>query len=203
MRKTILLMAVLCCAALSLGALAADTAATSQFTVLTQDSGKNFSEMNLTPYSALSDFGAVGLNVGEAVKFTAPKPGWKLMGIQILGWSGFNNTTKMFPADRNFLVEVRDKDFNPLYKFADAQNMYFLSSTGPMFSGIEIPAVPVTGDFYVVLYDRGSMGLYMERGIGSGNSFFFINGEMLPAEFKATKTNETIKVNWLIRAVGK
>ncbi len=203
MRKTILLMAVLCCAALCFGALAAEKAATSQFTVLTQDSGKNFSEMNLTPYSALSDFGAVGLNVGEAVKFTAPKPGWKLMGIQILGWSGFNNTTKMFPADRNFLVEVRDKDFNPLYKFADAQNMYFMSSTGPMFSGIDIPAVPVAGDFYVVLYDRGSMGLYMESGTGTGNSFFLINGEMLPAEFKTTRTNETVKVNWLIRAVGK
>lgn len=204
LKKTILLMVALCCSAFLFTTMAADNAAAPQLTVLKQDSGKNLSEMNLTLHSAIDDFGAAGLVVGEAVKFTAPKAGWKLLGVQVLGWSGFNNSTKTFPADRNFLLEVRDKDFNLLYKFADAQNMYFLSSIGPVLSGMEIPAIPVSGDFYVVFYDRGAMGVAMEGDAGTGNSFFYpINGQMVPAELKAPKTNQTIKVNWLIRAVGK
>lgn len=163
----------------------------------------NLSEMNLTMYSAIDDFGITGLGVGEAVKFTAPKSGWKLKGVQILGWSGFNNTTKTFPADRNFLIEIRDKDLNLLYKYADAQNMYFISTTGPVMSGIEIPSIALTGDFYVLFYDRGALGVAMENGKGTGNSFFFLNGQMEPAEFKLTKNNETTKINWIIRAVGE
>ena len=124
--------------------------------LLKEDSG-NFSHMNWTLYSAVNQFGLVGLNIGEVVKFKAPKPGWELTGIQIVGWSGFNNTTKRFPADRNFLIEVRDKDANLLYKFADDQNMYFASTTGPVIAGIDIPALPVTDDFYIVFYDRGAM----------------------------------------------
>lgn len=204
LKKIILLIAVaLCCAALSSGALAADKAAANQLTILKQDSGMNLSEMNLTMYSAIDDFGISGLGVGEAVKFTAPKSGWKLKGVQILGWSGFNNTTKTFPADRNFLIEIRDKDLNLLYKYADAQNMYFISTTGPVMSGIEIPSIALTGDFYVLFYDRGALGVAMENGKGTGNSFFFLNGQMEPAEFKLTKNNETTKINWIIRAVGE
>jgi hypothetical protein len=204
LKKIIILIAVaLCCAALSSGALAADKAAANPLTVLKQDSGMNLSEMNLTMYSAIDDFGISGLGVGEAVKFTAPKSGWKLKGVQILGWSGFNNTTKTFPADRNFLIEIRDKDLNLLYKYADAQNMYFISTTGPIMSGIEIPSIALTGDFYVLFYDRGALGIAMENGKGTGNSFFFLNGQMAPAEFKLTKNNETAKINWIIRAVGE
>lgn len=173
-------------------------------TILRADSGKNLSDMNLSLYSAINDFGISGINVGEAVKFTAPNAGWKLNWIEVMGWSGFNNTTQTFPSDRNFLIEIRDKDYNLLYKFADEQNNYFLSTTPPTgFSAIEIPALQVTGDFYVVFYDRGAMGIAMESDNGTGNSYFFMNGQMIPAQFKMTDTNETIKVNWMIRAVGK
>jgi len=206
LKNTLIIIAALCCAVLCSSALAADKAATTsavQLTVLKQDRGINLSEMNLTMYSAIDDFGINGLSIGEAVKFTAPKAGWKLKGVQVLGWSGFNNTTKSFPADRNFLVEIRDKDLNLLYKFVDAQNMYFISTTGPVLSGIEIPSIALTGDFYVVFYDRGALAVAMESGKGSGDSYFFLNGQMAPAEFKLTKNNETTKVNWLIRAVGQ
>jgi len=37
----------------------------------------------------------------------------------------------------------------------------------------------------------------------TGNSYFIVNGQLIPAEFKNAKTNETQKVNWLIRAVGE
>jgi hypothetical protein len=172
-------------------------------TILKQDSGKNFSEMNLTLFSAVNEFGMDGLGIGEAVRFEAPRPGWKLKGMQTVGWSGFNNTTKLFPADRTFLVEVRDENTDLLYKFVDIQNMYFASTTGPVAHRFEIPALSVTGDFYVIFYDRGSMGLGMERDNGTGNSYFLVNGQLLPAEFKTKNTSETLKVNWLIRAVGE
>lgn len=169
--------------------------------VLIKDSGKNFSEMNFTLFSAVGAFGGAGLGIGEAVKFTAPRPGWNLRGLQIVGWSGFNNTTKTFPPDRNFLIEIRDNDTNLLYKFADTQNLYFASSAGPVIFGMDIPALTVTGDFYVIFYDRGLMYLGVEPRNGTGNSLFASNGMLLPAEFK-TEKNESIKVNWLIRAFG-
>jgi hypothetical protein len=202
LKKTILLLACLCCAALCINAIAAE-AATSQLTTLRGDSGKNYSEMNFTLFSTLNEFGANGLGVGEAVKFTAPNAGWKLQKVRVLAWSGFNNSTGKFPADRNVMLEIRDKDLNLLYKFADAQNNYFLSETGPLFGEIEIPAVPVTGDFYVVFYDRGAAHIVMENNNGTGNSVLFMGGQILPAERTIQETNETIKINWLIEAAGK
>jgi hypothetical protein len=172
-------------------------------TILKQDSGKNFSEMNITLFSAVNEFGIAGLHIGEVVRFKAPKPGWKLKGVSIVGWSGFNNTTKLFPPDRTFLVEVRDNNTDLLYKFVDTQNIYYASTTGLVAQYFDIPALPVTEDFYVIFYDRGSMGLGMERENGTGNSYFVINGQLMPAEFKTNTTNETMKVNWMIRAVGE
>jgi hypothetical protein len=188
--------------ALCISALGADATA-SEFTELKQDSGKNVSEMNLSLFTIISAFGLEGLNIGEAVKFTSPKAGWKLRAVNVLGWSGFNNTTQTFPSDRNFLLEIRDKDLNLLYRFADAQNGYFLSQTGPIDGVIEIPALPVTGDFYVVFYDRGSMEILMEKDNGTGNSFLYSNGILEPAQRTIVATNETYPVNWMIRALGQ
>ena len=200
MKKTILLLACLCCAALCINAIAAETA-TSKLTTLRGDSGKNYSEINFTLFSSLAEFSS--LEVGEAVKFTAPKAGWKLQMVRVLGWSGYNVSSQSFPADRNIMLEIRDKDLNILYKFADAQNNYFLSDAGPLFGEIEIPAVPVTGDFYVVFYDRGAARIGMETTDSTGKSFLFMDGQMHPADFPLDETNETVKINWLIEALGK
>ncbi len=143
------------------------------------------------------------MNIGEAVKFTAPEAGWKLKKVRVAGWSGYNNTTQTFPAERNIMLEIRDKDLNILYKFADAQNNYFLSRTGPLFGEIEIPALPVTGDFYVVFYDRGAALVGTETSDSTGKSYLFMGGEIKPAKFPISETNETIMVNWLIEAAGK
>jgi hypothetical protein len=172
-------------------------------TVLKQDSGMNFSEMNYTLFSAINNFGFAGLGIGEMVKFKAPKPGWKLNGVQIVGWSGFNNTTKQISPDRMFLVEIRDINGDLLYRFNDIQNMYFASTTGPVAHKFDIPALMVNGDFFVIFYDRGSMGLGMELNNATGNSYFIANDQLTPAGFKNKITNETQKVNWLIRAVGE
>lgn len=200
MKMTVLLLACLCCAALCINAIAAE-AATSKLKTLRGDSGQNYSEINFTLFSSLAEFSS--LEVGEAVKFTAPNAGWKLQKVRVLGWSGYNKSTQSFPSDRNIMLEIRDKDLNLLYKFADAQNNYFLSETGPIFGEIEIPAMAVTGDFYVVYYDRGAAPIGMENNNGTGNSFIFINGQALPADRTIPETNETIKINWLMEAVGK
>lgn len=200
LKKMILLLACLCCAALCINAIAAETA-TSKLTTLRADSGKNYSEMNFTLFSSLAEFGI--LDAGEAVKFTAPKSGWKLQKVRIVGWSGFNQSAQKFPDDGNIMLEIRDKDLNILYKFADAQNNYFLSDAGPLFGEIEIPTVLVTGDFYVVFYDRGAARIGMETTDNTGKSFLFMDGQMQPAEIPFDETNETVKINWLIEALGK
>ena len=200
LKKMILLLACLCCAALCINAIAAQIA-TSKLTTLREDSGKNYSEMNFTLFSSLAEFGI--LDAGEAVKFTAPKSGWKLQKVRIVGWSGFNQSAQKFPDDGNIMLEIRDKDLNILYKFADAQNNYFLSDTGPLFGEIEIPTVLVTGDFYVVFYDRGAARIGMETTDSTGKSFLFMGGQMQPADIPLNETNETVKINWLIEALGK
>jgi len=183
-------------------AIAAEEFSWSDMTILKQDSGKNVTEMNLSLFSIVDVFGLDGLDDGEAVKFKSPKSGWKLYGVQVLGWSGFNNTTQTFPADSNFLLEIRDKNLNLLYKFADVQNGYFLSYQGPFYGLIEIPPLTVPEEFYVIFYDRGGMVVAVEEDSGTGNSFLYSNRGLEPAQL-ITATNETIGINWMIEAIGK
>lgn len=197
-----LLIACLSSAALCITCSALEDAA-SQLTNLRQDSRMNYSDMNLTFFTVTSEFGIDGLSVGEAVKFTAPRPGWKLKTVEVLGWSGFNETTGTFPIDRNIMIEIRDKDLNLLYKFADSQNSYFLSETGPLFGEIEIPDVAVNGDFYVVFYDRGAVRIGMENENGTGNSFLFKGGQTMPAEIQPEGAGEPVGINWIIEAAGE
>jgi hypothetical protein len=194
-----LLFAGLCCAALCICASAADSSQ-EKLNTLTGNSELNYSEMNLSLFSSWAEFGS--LNVGEAVKFTAPSSGFKLQKVQILAWSGINETTQTYPTDRNILLEIRDKDLNLLYKFADAQNNYF-KYTEPILGEIEIPEVKLTGDFYVVFYDRGAAPIGYVEAADSGNSFLFGNGVIMPAMFTEELTNETIGFNWVIEAIGE
>lgn len=172
-------------------------------TILKQDSGTNLTKMNMSIYTALTDFGLDAFGVGEAVKFTAPKPGWKLMQIRIAGWNGYNGTPNSIPQASNFLIEIRDKDLNLLYRMADMQNAYFTFSA-PVLRGIDIPALPLTGDFYVIFYDRGTMVIEREVENGTGNSYFYdsLTGELIPAIFK-DESNKSTDINWVIRAVGE
>jgi hypothetical protein len=86
---------------------------------------------------------------------------------------------------------------------SDTQNAYF-TFTAPVLRAIDIPALPVTGDFYVIFYDRGAMVMGMEQENGTGNSYFYdsLTGELIPANFKDAN-NKSTKVNWVIRAVGE
>ena len=171
-------------------------------TELKQDSTTNASE-NVQLYSAGEDWGLNSFFFGEAVKFTAPKPGWKLKQIKVLGWNYYNETSMAVPSPSNFLVEVRDGDLNLLYRLADTQNAYFTDKV-PVLRAINIPPLPVTETFYIVFYDRSIMKIGVEVENGTGNSYVYdsINNRMIPAEFRIEESNTT-KVNWIIRAVGE
>jgi len=193
-----LLFSGLCCAALCICASGADSTQ-EQLKTLT-GSNLNFSETNFTLFSSFDVFGS--LDIGEAVKFTAPSSGFNLQKVRIVAWSGFNETTQTYPAERNIMLEIRDEDLNLLYKFADGQNNYFLS-TKPILGEIEIPEMEITGDFYVVFYDRGAAPIGAVEGTDSGNSYLFDGADLIPAELINQDTNETIRYNWMIEALGE
>jgi hypothetical protein len=205
MKKMILLISAICFLTLMGMAVAQSnaTSANQSMTVLKQDSGTNLTKMNLSLYSAATDFGIDAFGVGEAVKFTAPRPDWNLKQIRIAGWNGFNGTEKKVPTPNDFLIEIRDEKLNLLYRLADTQNAYFTFSA-PVLRAIDIPALKVNGVFYVIFYDRGAMVLEMENENATGNSYFYdsLNNELLPAQF-TNEMNTSTKVNWIIRAVGE
>lgn len=205
LKKNILLISALCFLALMGMAAAQNGAANANpsMTVLKQDSGTNITKMNMTLYSAGQDWGINAFGIGEAVKFTAPKPEWKLKQIRVLGWNGYNETTMTVPSPSNFLIEVRDENLNLLYRLADTQNAYF-TFPAPALIAIDIPALPLTGDFYIIFYDRSTMRIGVELENGTGNSYQYdsMYSELIPAEFKIDN-NESTKVNWVIRAVGE
>jgi hypothetical protein len=201
----ILLISAFCFLASTGMALAENSAggAANAMTVLKQDSGRNLSNMSFTMYSSAQDWGINTFDVGEAVKFTAPKPDWKLMQIRVLGWNGYNETNMTVPAPSDFLIEVRDRNLSLLYRLADTQNAYFTFSA-PALRGIEIPALSVSDDFYIIFYDRGTMKVGAEIENGTGNSFVYerISGELIPAQFRIEEAEPT-DINWIIRAVGE
>ena len=205
MKKMILLISAFCFLAL-IGMAVAQNGATSanpSMTVLTQDSGTNITKMNITMYTTGKDWGLNTFRIGDAVKFTSPKSDWKLKQIRVLGWNGFNETTMKVPSPSNFLIEVRDKNLNLLYRLADTQNAYF-TLPAPGLIAIDIPALPLTGDFYIIFYDRSTMRIGVELENGTGNSYQYnsMYSELIPAQFKIDN-NESTKVNWVIRAVGE
>ena len=204
MKKMVLLISAFCFLAFTGLCLAQSNEDGSglNMTELKQDSTTNASE-NVQLYSAGEDWGLNSFFFGEAVKFTAPKPGWKLKQIKVLGWNYYNETSMAVPSPSNFLIEVRDADLDLLYRLADTQNAYFTDKV-PVLRAINIPPLPVTEAFYIVFYDRSIMKIGVEVENGTGNSYVYdsINNRMIPAEFRIEESNTT-KVNWIIRAVGE
>jgi hypothetical protein len=199
----VLIMAVLCLTALSTAGLAADA---SKNQLLDSYEG-NISQKEIIPVDMLSLFGLPGYFFAETVKFKAPKPGWKLNGVQMYGWDGFNGTSESIPAERVIALEVRDKDLNLLYKFADSQipySNYARNATKLYPFTIEIPSIPVSDDFYVCFYDRGAIAVAGERLNETGqNSFLYIEpgNQLLPANLPVGE-NETLPVNWIMSISG-
>jgi hypothetical protein len=199
----VLFMAVLCFVALYLAGIsvAADTAQ------LLHSYEGNITEKEILPVDMLSILGPPGYFFAETTKFKAPKAGWKLNTVQMYGWDGFNGSSQSIPAERVIGLEIRDKDLNLLYKFADSQlpySNYARNATTIYPLTIEIPSIPVSDDFYVCFYDRGAVAIASERlNATSKNSFLFIEaGKQLVAAAVPVGKNESIPVNWIMTVSG-
>ncbi|VVB71364.1 Uncharacterised protein [uncultured archaeon] len=203
----VLIMAALCLAALTLGGMAAAADAQATQNQLINSYTGNLTEKQLAPVDMVSLFGRIGFFVAEAVKFKAPKAGWKLNQVQLIGWDGYNGTAATVPQERIIALEVRDKNLNLLYKFADSQlpySNYARNATEMYPLTIEIPSIPVSDDFYVCFYDRGAVSIACEKlNQTSENSFLYIEAgnELVPSNL-IIADNQTLPVNWIMTLSG-
>jgi hypothetical protein len=136
------------------------------------------------------------------VKFSPPKKDWDLKKVQVVGWNIFDPRNETHPEEKFFVLEVRDSNLNLLYKLVDSRLTYFQSGE-PSMATIEIPAISMNDDFYVVFYDRGGVGLGTNITNVQERSYFY-NGlaeQILPAQ--VTLSNKTASLNWIIRAIGE
>lgn len=208
-----IIIALLCCFALSFNGLAANQLGLNSLKqsksnsseafqedpiMLMQDHVMNFSTMNFS-IEISPTFGS-----SQAVKFTAPKPGWNLENILVMATDGWNASGNELPSFLPFALEIRDADLKLLYHYADIQFPYFTSNEGVRMAVIEVPSIPVTGDFFVCFYGYRSLGLVAEIENATGNSYYFdkLDAMLYPAELQ-TRNNQTLPVNWLIRVAGR
>lgn len=220
MRRIILIIAVLCCIALSYDVLAAyaptklpikapsftdnNKSAALQaenITILKEDSGTNFTKMNISLQIAPSVASA------QAVEFKPPTPGWKLEHVLVMASDGWNLTSKKSPVPLPFTIEIRDKDGRLLYHYSDTQLPYFTHPQGIKeikWADIEIPAMSVNDDFFVCFYGYSQIFLLTEMLNATGNSYYYdrSTGKLYHAIISAPN-NKTIPVNWIIRAAGE
>ncbi|MDD1762884.1 MAG: hypothetical protein LUQ59_11695 [Methanothrix sp.] len=233
MKRFIMIIALLCCATLSFSGFAANpqsgtslglnqlkqsesvlnAPATKQpansvtthtpvqqenITILKQDSGINISIMNIT-FAVSPTYGSA-----QAVKFTAPKSGWKLESILIMATDGWNASSKKSPKPLPFAIEIRDANLRLIYHFADTQLPYFTSSQGIRMTGVEVPDILVSGDFFVCFYGYRSLGLAAEIQNATGDSYLFdkVAGRLYSYRLPM-KNNQTLPINWLMRVAGR
>lgn len=204
----VLLITVICLLALSMTGISAAADAKSADNQVINSYDGNLSHKRIVSIDLLSIMGLPAYFIAEAVKFKAPKPGWKLNTVQILGWDGYNGTVQSIPRERIIAIEVRDKDLNLLYKFADSQLPYsnFIRNATETYPfTIRLPSIPVSDEFYVCFYDRGAIAIASEvLNETSQNSFIYIEdgNKLLPANLPLFKENESLPLNWIMTVGG-
>lgn len=219
MKRTILSLALLCIVALSFSGLAANpspgalglnqlkqsesdksasAADQGDIIILKQDSGTNLSIMNIS-VEVSPTYGSA-----QAVKFTAPKSDWKLESVLVMATDGWNASSKQYPYYLPFAIEIRDANLRLIYHFSDTQVPYFTAIEGIRMANIEVPAIPINGDFYVCFYGYQSLALVTEIQNATDNSYYFDKqtGLLYPSMLQM-KNNQTLPVNWLIRVAGQ
>ena len=214
----VLLIAAVCFAVLCFNGLGASTSAvaakapsnasapvnmTSTANLLISDSGTNMSIMNKT-LASHSFFGLQAFGIGQTVKFTPPKAGWKLERVIVYGSDGWNSSQNTTPIQGIFALEIRDAKLNLLHQYSDTQLAYFTSANGVRAALIDVPAITMTGDFYVCFYGGGLVSLVTELDKATGKSYYYVRdtGQLVPGALP-TKNNTTLPVNWIIRVVGE
>jgi hypothetical protein len=166
----------------------------------------NLSQKKVVPVSVLPIYGPPGFFIAEAVKFQAPKDNWKISAVQLYGFDGYNGSQESAPEERTIALEIRDKDKNLLYKFADSQipySNYARNATLLYPLTIEIPQIAVSDEFYVCFYDRGAVAVGSELvNETSKNSFIYVESELLPAMIPESE-NVSTPLNWLMAVSGR
>jgi hypothetical protein len=204
----VLLITVLCLLTLYFTGISAAADAKSPENQVMNSYDGNLSQKRIVSIDLLSTMGLPAYFIAEAVKFKAPKPDWKLNTVQILGWDGFNGTAESIPRERIIALEVRDKNLNLLYKFADSQLPYsnFVRNATETYPfTIRIPSISVSDEFYVCFYDRGAVAVASEiLNETSQRSFIYVEGgdKLLPANLPLYKENESVPLNWIMTVSG-
>jgi hypothetical protein len=182
----------------STAANSASKQAAANVSLLKQDSGTNLSEMNLT-FSVSPTYGSA-----QTVKFTAPKTGWKLEGVSVMATDGWNASAKDLPKPLPFTIEIRDASLRLLYHYSDTQLPYFTNGQGIRLAYVEMPEMPITGDFFVCFYGYRSIGLATELQNATGNSYVFdkLTGRLYSGNLPL-KNNKTLPINYIIRVLGQ
>jgi hypothetical protein len=213
MKKISLLITALCLLALSLMGLSMAAEAQSSDGQVIKSYEGNITEKETISIDLLSLFGspAPGYFSAEAVKFKAPKANWRINKVRLYAWDGYNGSVQSIPSQRIFSIEIRDRDLNLLYKFADSQLPYSnfaRNATGLFPFIVNIPEIPVSDEFYVFFYDRGAIAIACEfvRDI-SKNSFIYIEGgdqlvPLQPAVIRKSE-NESTPINWIMEVSGR
>lgn len=203
LKKVMLLLAALCCAVLVFNSLAqnpSSSEATNEANVLSGDSGTNISTMNATFITAPV------ISAAQTVKFTPPKPGWKLEHILIMATDGWNSSIKINPTPLPFTIEIRNDKLDLVYHYADTQLSYFTHPDLITMADIEVPAMPMNGEFYICFNGYGFISLMTELQNATGNSYYYVKqpggGQLFPAQLQLSN-NETLPVNFIIRAAGQ
>ena len=166
--------------------------------VLEQDSGTNLTKMNVT-FTISPTYGSA-----QAVRFTPPKSGWNLENILVMATDNWNATSKEQPKPLPFTIEIRDDNLTLLYHYEGIQLPFFTNSNGVIMAYIDVPLMPMKGDFFVCFYGYGSISLAAELQNATGNSYYYderaaqIYRGVLPL-----RNNQTVPVNWLIRVAGQ
>ena len=167
----------------------------------------NLTDKNILPVDLVSFIGSPALFFAETVKLNAPKSDWKVNAVQLYAWDGFNGTSESAPSERIIGLEIRDKDLKLLYKFADSQLPYsnYAHNATLMYPlTIDVPQIPVSGEFYICFYDRGAVAVAAEPiNETSKNSFIYVaEGNRLINSTLPTGENLVTPVNWIMAVSG-
>ncbi|MGC8935243.1 MAG: hypothetical protein ACP5LN_08825 [Thermoproteota archaeon] len=137
---------------------------------------------------------------GAAVKFTPPVVPWKITAVRFLGLLIQRGPPLIF------FVELRDKDFNLIYRSSYLASQ-FLDNATVEWVTIPISNYTVKGDFYVCIYPRLTIdgpqlwiGADDDKPI-SGRSFL-VDGES-GTIIKAWDEKSNAPKNFMIRALGE
>lgn len=208
MKKMLLWMSISCLLALSsIGISVAEEVTSSGDQVIYSYEG-DITEKKVLPLTLFSIYRVPALFIAEAVKFQAPKDNWKINAVQLYGYDGFNGSNESIPKERVIALEIRDKERDLLYRFSDSLLPYSNYARNATFMyplTIDIPQIPVSGEFYVCFYDRGAIAVGFEMlNESSENSFIYIeDGDtLLPAALPKSE-NESTPINWIMAVGGR